>query len=162
MPANPKRCRKWLKRPCRQAFFWRHFFCRYSRYRQEKVRPYLNRWQKALVGIGRSGNGIDLVRSMAARRPQLSVEWTNENEAVVWIRQTLDLCLHHSTDVLESYIIFASGLLLGLSHTPPLDSPRAYPRAEKWFYWPNKWRDVWPQSGFGFKKSFILLFSLVS
>ena len=42
--------------------------------RQEKVRPYLNRWQNALVGIGRSGNGIGLVRSMAARRPQLSVE----------------------------------------------------------------------------------------
>ena len=67
---------------------------------------------------------------MVARRPQLSVKQTVENDAVFQIRQTLDFYLPHSKNFWNSYSRNASGLLLGLSHSPPLDSPRAYPRAK--------------------------------
>ena len=90
-----------------------------------------------LFTLGRSGrrwvargNATGLDQKMVARRPQLSVKQTVENDAVFQIRQTLDFYLPHSKNFWNSYSGNASGLLLGLSHSPPLDSPRAYPRAK--------------------------------
>ena len=71
-----------------------------------------------------------LFKRMVARRPQLSVEQIVGNDAVLRIRQTIDFYLPHTKNFLDSYSGNAIGLLLGLSHFPPLDSPRAYPRAK--------------------------------